>query len=187
MKFNQIKLKCLQKKSVAVKEKTDIRSVHTRSSQGGIDLTESKCFLCEEPAGSAGLHNVSINDTDAKVRRCDTALLAKLAPGDMIALEAKYHLKCLSTLYNRARATDSTSSDSDSNAHLYGIAFAELVAFMEDLHKEESVAPIFKLKDLAHMYIIRLKQLGVTTENRIQTSMLKNRLLSVITDQKACW
>ena len=61
----------------------------------------------------------------------------------------------------------------DSNAHLHGIAFAELVAFMEDLHKEESVAPIFKLKDLVIMYTIRLKQLGVTTENRIHTSRLK--------------
>ena len=88
--------------------------------------------------------------------------------------------------YNRARATDSTSSDSDRNAHLHGIAYAELVAFMEDLHKEESVAPIFKLKDLAQMYTIRLKQLGVTTENRIHTSRLKNRLLSVIPDLKAC-
>ena len=57
---------------------------------------------------------------------------------------------------------------------------------MEDLHKEESVAPIFKLKDLAHMYTIRLKQLGVTTENRIHTSRLKNRLLYVIPDLKAC-
>ena len=54
---------------------------------------------------------------------------------------------------------------------------------MEDLHKEESVA---KLKDLAQMYTIRLKQLGVTTENRIHTSRLKNRLLSVIADLKAC-
>ena len=79
------------------------------------------------PAGSSGLHDV----TDAKAVLEDTALLAKLAPGDMIALEAKYHLKCLSTLYNRARATDSTSSDLDSNAHLYSIAFAELVAFMD--------------------------------------------------------
>ena len=118
LKYNQTKLKRLHKRSVAVKEKTDIRGVYTRLSQGGIDLTESKCFLCEEPAGSAGLHNVSTYDTDAKVWRCatvleDTALLAKLAPGDMIALEAKYHLKCLSTLYNRARATDGTSSDSD--------------------------------------------------------------------------
>ena len=43
--------KRLQKKSVAVKVKTDIHGVHTCSSQGGIDFTESKCFLCEEPAG----------------------------------------------------------------------------------------------------------------------------------------
>ena len=83
--------KRLQKKSVAVKVKTDIHGVHTRSSQGGIDFTEFKCFLCEEPAGSACLHNVSTYDTDANVRRCatvleDTALLAKLPPGDKIAL-----------------------------------------------------------------------------------------------------
>ena len=135
MKINLTKPKHLQKKRVAVKEKTGIRGVHTHSSHGGIDLTKSKSFLCEEPAGSAGLHNVSTYDTDAKVQRCatvleDTALLANLAPGDMITLEAKYHLKCLSTLYNRARATDSTSSDSDSNPHLHGIGFAELVAFM---------------------------------------------------------
>ena len=76
-----------------------------------------------------------------------------------LSLNVRYHCikVMLSTLYNRARATDSTNSDSDSNAHLHGIAFAELVAFMEDLQKEESVAPIFKLKDLAHMYTIRLK------------------------------
>ena len=59
---------------------------------------------------------------------------------------------------------------------------------MEDLHKEESVSPIFKLKNLAHLYTIRLKQLGVTTEKCIHTSRLKNRLLpvSVIPDLKAC-
>ena len=112
----------MQKKSVAVKEKTDIRGVNTRSSQGGIDLQNPSVSYVRN---QLDLH-VSTYDTDVKVRRCatvleDTALLAKLASGDMIALEAKYHLKCLSTLYNRARATDSTSSDSDSNAHLYTV------------------------------------------------------------------
>ena len=34
----------------------------------------------------------------------DTDLLAKLAPGDMVALEAKYHTKYLANLYYRARA-----------------------------------------------------------------------------------
>ena len=54
-------------------------------------------------------------------------------PGDMIALEAKYHQKCLVNLYNRARALESTVSNKSCDAHLHGIAFAELVAFMEDL------------------------------------------------------
>ena len=78
------------------------------------------------------------------------------------------HLISLSSTIQQSKSYDSTSSDSDSNAHLHGIAFAELVAFMEDLHKEESVAPISKLKNLTHMYTIR--ELGVTTENRIHTN-----------------
>ena len=71
--------------------------VQTRSSQSIVDLKEA---TCDEPAGSADLHNASTYDIDKKVRQCvleleDTALLAKLAPGDMIALEAKYHGRCL--------------------------------------------------------------------------------------------
>ena len=61
-----------------------------------------------EPAGSACLHNASTYDIDSNIRRCtleleDTSLLAKLAPGYMIALEAKYHGRCLVALYNKAR------------------------------------------------------------------------------------
>lgn len=188
LKFNQTKLERLQKKS---EENVGTPlSVHTRSNQGTVDLTEAKCFLCNEPAGPAGLHNASTYDIDVKVRRCameleDTALLAKLAPGDMIALEAKYHRKCLVNLYNRARASENTATDKDCDAHLHGIAFAELVAFMEDLRKEEGVAPVFKLTDLAHMYKTRLEQLGAVIEGRIHTSRLKIRLLSVFPDLRA--
>ena len=64
--------------------------MQTHSRHERVDLKEAKCFLCDEPAGSAGLHNASTYDIDMKVRKCameleDTALLAKLAPGDMIA------------------------------------------------------------------------------------------------------
>ena len=34
----------------------------------------------------------------------DDRLLAKLAVGDMIAVEAKYHSSCLAQLYNRRRS-----------------------------------------------------------------------------------
>ena len=76
------------------------------SSQSTIDLKYDKSFLCSEPGGPEGIyiHNASTHNTDhdAIVRKCaialileDTTLLAKLEPGDMIALEAKYHRKCL--------------------------------------------------------------------------------------------
>ena len=74
--------KCQQKEVSAI--------MQTCSSHERVDLKEAKCFLCDEPAGSAGLHNASTYDIDMKVRKCameleDTTLLAKLAPGDMIA------------------------------------------------------------------------------------------------------
>ena len=62
----------------------------------------------------------------------------------MIALEAKYHRKCLVNLYNRARSLDTATSDKDCEVHLHGIVLAELVASMEDLWKED-IAAVFKL------------------------------------------
>ena len=64
-------------------------AVHTCSSHSSIDLKDDKCFLCNKPAGSEGLHNASTYDIDAMCNQA--ALLAKLEPGDMIVLKAKYH------------------------------------------------------------------------------------------------
>ena len=60
----------------------------------------------------------------------DTNILTKLALGDMmIALEAKYHRKCLMNLYNRATALHNVDAKNDSdNDHFHGIALVELVA-----------------------------------------------------------
>ena len=73
----------------------------------------------------------------------------------------------------------------EDHADLHGIAFAELVAYMEDFRMEGSVAPVFKLADLAHLYKLRLEQLGVILEGCIHTSRLKLRLLSVFPDLRA--
>jgi len=64
------------------------------------------CFFCDREAGTAGLHDVTTMGMDQTVRMYatelkETRLLAKLAPGDMVALEAKYHKTCLCDLYNR--------------------------------------------------------------------------------------
>ena len=150
-----------------------------------LNSKKAACLFCGEPDGSAGLHNASTYNIDKKVRECavehndtvllaklapgdmialeakchkclaafnDTALLAKLAPGDMIALEAKCH-KCLAALYNRARSASSNSSIGECHNDYESIAFAVLVAYMEDYHKETSVAPVFKLSDyITHIW-----------------------------------
>ena len=102
----------------------------------------------------------------------------------MIALEAKYHQKCFVDLYNIARALDRAGQEKDCEAHLHGIALAELVAFMEDLRKED-IAPVFKLTNLTQMYKNRFEQLGAVVEGRIHSSRLKDRLLSALPDLQA--
>ena len=184
LKVNQTKLERLEH---SMKSKNDMAGpspIATRSRHDKIDITENICFLCNEPAGSTTLHRTSTHDIHMKVQKCaitlnDTDLLAKLAPGDMVALEAKYHTKCLANLYNRARAaTESAIADTGIDARLSGIAFAELVTFMEENRREEG---IFKLSDLACMYKARLERLGVS----VHSTRLKARLLAVIPDLQA--
>ena len=83
--------------------------MRTRSSIEGSFPKEERYFFCGEPAGTSGFHNASTSDIDMKVHRCamelkDADLLAKLASGDLITLEAKYYSICLPALYNRARS-----------------------------------------------------------------------------------
>ena len=128
LKFSQTKLKRL-KKQQSVEKVSASPSVNTRSCHRPTDLKDDSCFLCNKPGGPDSLHNASTYNIDAKVRKCaialnDTALLAKLEPGDMIALEAKYHRKCLVNLYNKARALDRAAQVEDCEAQLHGIALA---------------------------------------------------------------
>ena len=135
------------------------------------------------------MHEASTHQLDMKVRRCalqleDRELLAKLSALDMIALEAKYHLNCLATLYNKARQTTEKQEKEENYSHLHGIAFAEHVAHMEDMRDEENVS-VFKLTDMVSLYKNKLQQLGVTVDNRIHRTGLKIRLLSALPDLTA--
>ena len=92
---------------------------------------------------------------DSKVRQCalklqDKQLLAKLSTGDLIAQDSQYHLQCLVALCNRAREAK-TSKKSDIHAVNHGIAFAKLVSYIEEAHKDNLVPPVFKLADLVNL------------------------------------
>ena len=84
----------------------------------------------------------------------------------MIALEAKYHRNCLSSLYNKHRQFCTSITADEGNTHLHGIAFAELISYLEDVYAEADISPVFKLIDLAKLYQLGLKQLGIK-ENRV--------------------
>ena len=87
----------------------------------------------------------------------------------MVAQDAEYHMKCLISLYNRAQGTK-TCSETDVDDVNHGIAFAELVSYIDT-----RVAPIFKLSGLTNLYSDRLKQLGTTVQGRVHSTKLKNR------------
>jgi len=101
---------------------------------------------------------------DSKVRQCatlinDNILLGKLAGGDLIAAEAKYHPTCLLSLYRKIACAhadaDESNLDDDSvaiNVNSESLALAELIAYMENIKIIESTPTVFKLSELSKIY-----------------------------------
>ena len=193
-KVNSTKLKRAQKRREQGEDATSHSPVKTRrtslAGEGRLNENESKCFFCNDVAGPSGLHKTSTFEIDRSVRESaiklkDTDLLAKLADGDMVAIEAKYHVKCLAALYNRVQKLQTPSAEEDSNeTSLHGIAFASLVSYLEEFRDCENVA-VFKLVELAKLYSAKLEELGITSSSKINTTRLKERLLGAFPDLSA--
>ena len=103
-------------------------------------------------------------------------LLAKLSGGDFFTQEAKYNVKCLASLYNKARGTK-LDEDQDQYDVNHDIALAELVSYIEEARMDSDVAPVFKLMDLATLYKTRLEQLGTALTGHVHSTELKNQIL----------
>ncbi len=67
----------------------------------------------------------------------------------MMAQDVQYHLKCLVSLYNKARDTKITLDDQDDINH--DIALGELVSHIDEACMDALVAPVFKLADLTNL------------------------------------
>ena len=95
----------------------------------------------------------------------------------MIAIEVKYHNRSLCALYNRARLASPRDNDGV-EACMHGIAFAELVVFLEATSSDDDSAAVFRISDLVKLYKDRLEHLGVTVDSRIHNTRLKNRIVA---------
>ena len=116
-------------------------------------LDKNVCIFCEYASGR--LHQFSTLQSHAGIRMMakdlrDASLLAKIDGGDLIALEAKYHLSCLATLRNRhrshVRGVQSASEDSFEKEKMDAKALAELLTHIESSVEEGNF--FFKLSEL---------------------------------------
>ena len=144
---------------------------------------------------SSGLRSAATDTITHRVRSCatllqDMELLAKLAAGsDMVAIDGEYHPKCLAALYNRVRQQERSmyheDSDIESNNMSQGIAFAELISFLEECKDDPELASVFTLAELVQMYSNRLQELGVELSGKVNATRLKERLFYVFPDLQA--
>lgn len=128
-------------------------------------FAECTYFLCDESDEKETLFYASTFTLDFHIKECaqilcDGLLLAKLSRGDVIALEAKHHKGCLTSLYNRVRAQKRKDLNSGrgkgTEKIMKSIVFAELVSFVKD-SKTDDLAPVLKLSELKKLYIKRLR------------------------------
>ena len=184
-KFSTLKLDRARKRKCASPNDTIPSEKYTR--QRNTETFDSeKCFFCQNH-NNENLHNASTFQLDSRVRSIaiqlqDKTLLAKLSSGDMVALEAKYHATCLVSLYNRATAQKPQVSGDDHDSKCHGIAFAELIAYIEEKKSLDENVCIFKLADLSKMYVKRLEQFGVFLPSRLRSTTLKDRILGQFPD-----
>ena len=199
LRHNSTKLQRAQKRLLKIdgdSDDTPAASKRTRSQSRTLStekMVQDTCFFCQQPGGTDGLHDVTTFETDKRVRSCanllgDTELLGRLSADDMVALEAKYHIKCLVGLDNNARKArlegiQDTYKEQATSASQ--IAFTELVLYIDEMRLDEETAPVFKLAELTKLYHSRMEQLGIKLDTRVHSTRLKERLLVEFPDMQA--
>ena len=107
--------------------------------------------------------------------------------GDAIAQELKYHVTCLTNLYNRERASLRTikrqAREQTHEQNAYAQAFSELVIYIVETKSCSEDLSVFRLADLVNLYQQRLEQLGV--EKPVNATRLKDRLLAEVPELEA--
>ena len=195
LKFGRSKLKRAIQKHKSEEDGTRAKQIFTRSSTGDgdtggpVDSNSAQCFFCSKIERKESLREVCTFQLDYRVRKCahdlqDQDLLAKLSSGDLIAQEAKYHPRCLTSLYNRTRGKVTQDQATSNEEACKGIALAELISYIEEKRQDEDVK-VFRLADLTKLYTNRLGQLGVEVAVRINSKYLKNRILIHLPHMKA--
>lgn len=138
------------------------------------------CFFCEDTTGY--LHTAETISLDTSVRKKaqelrDTKILAKLSAGDMIAIDAVYHLPCLTSFYNKHRSQQRRSTENCNQINPESLALAEVVSYIEEYGQlGGDMNHAFKLSDLKELYCEHLQKLGGDPSGNIHSTRLVQKL-----------
>ena len=162
-KFNNSKLQRVRNR----KRKFEANTTHEDHERSQLKRRPPQfqlCLFCEE-IKSEKLHEYTTVNADKALRSMatemlDTEILAKISGGDLVSIEAKYHVLCLVKYRNKYRSflQQQHSPENWSREQHKARAFTELVAFIEASLEEESY--LFKLSELHQLYQQRLNDLG---------------------------
>ena len=182
---------CHQKYNNSMLERARQRQVRKRKSAGEAtnrskrkpNLVNTHCIFCGDTT-TESLHKFTTFNMDKVIREManemgDSDLLVKLSGGiDIVAIEGKYHLSCLTSYRNRyrtfLRAQYASSQSSVCAKKARARAFSELVMDMEGALEQGMY--VFKLAELHTAYESRLKTLNInssTNRTRLKRELME--------------
>ena len=103
-----------------------------------------------------------------------------MSDGDMVAIEAKYHIKCLNNLYNKlGKQKNESENASNEDSINYGMALVKLIDIINNTIQNATEVPVFKLSVLKVTFNHILISHG-THDSNIHSTRLKDHLLQHI-------
>ena len=166
VKFSKEKLERAKSKRKKRDEEEPTSSKEKRAQRQPLD--KEACLFCQKTHGH--LHEFRTFGADTNLRMMatelnDTELMSRISVGDVVAIEAKYHLQCLTSYRNRHRSflrqKESAEAGNEENL-MKAKALVEVVNYIEHC-VEEGIYQI-KFSVLLDLYRNRLKVLGVDKE-----------------------
>jgi hypothetical protein len=143
----------------------------TQSSPGTFhEHVQSGCIFCGKVGNKKELRKAATLGLDNKVKECakildDTNLLAKLAGGNLISIDALYHLPCLTRLYRQASAIGCDATENSEIQIIRAHVFDEVIDYIEDYCGSGESLQMAKMTSL---YDNKIAALGYPSMNAIQ-------------------
>ena len=143
-------------------------------------MDKRACLFCQKEDGH--LHEIRTLGADETIRQMamelqEIQLMSRIEGGDLIALEAKYHLECYTLFRNLYRALirkkEQDSGISPAVHQIKARAMVELFSYIENCVEDGTFCLKFSM--LHQLYENRLQELGVDTE--INRTRLRERIL----------